>query len=247
MLQSSVVHVQKMFVIIIHPDCYSRGTPYFFFVIYLSQLYTLLSFLLQWLCHYSLSELSWRSGCPDLGSSDLSPFSRQYHFPTLLCIVWSFSLLRLLESMSTFLVLPLIVLPTRKTLIGLVYKPTHLLSLSLASSMLYLHSNLVSSLGLPVWLKLHWLLVTMSPSKKTNRNSMCPRTTLECALLEIRLCRLCVTILFPYRSILVILHSHHLLTWRGRGSTLFLNTTYLLVHSFSTFSLVNLSSDTLIS
>ena len=37
-----------------------------------------------------------------------------------------------------------------KALIELVYKPTHLFPLSLASSVLYLHSNLVSSLGLPV-------------------------------------------------------------------------------------------------
>ena len=52
-----------------------------------------------------------------------------------------------------------------------------------------------------------------------------------------------VTILFPYRSILLIVHSHDLLTWRGRGSVCFLNTTYLLVCSSSTFSLVSLSSD----
>ena len=56
-----------------------------------------------------------------------------------------------------------------------------------------------------------------------------------------------VTILFPYRSILLIVHSRHLLTWRDRGSVCFLNTTYLLVHSSSTFSLVSLSLDVLIS
>ena len=56
-----------------------------------------------------------------------------------------------------------------------------------------------------------------------------------------------VTILFPYRSILLIVHSHRLLTWRGRGSVHFLNTAYLLVCSLSTFSLVDLSSDILIS
>ena len=55
--------------------------------------------------------------------------------------------------------------------------------------MLYLPSNLVSSLGLPVWLKLHKLLITRLPSKKTNRNSTCPHTAPECALLGIRLCR----------------------------------------------------------
>ena len=53
-----------------------------------------------------------------------------------------------------------------------------------------------------------------------------------------------VTILFPYRSILLIIHSFHLLTWRGRDNVCFFNTAYLLVHSISTFSLVNLSSDT---
>ena len=56
-----------------------------------------------------------------------------------------------------------------------------------------------------------------------------------------------VTILFPYRSILLIVHSCRLLTWRGRGSVCFLNTAYLLVHSPSTFSLVSLSSNVLIS
>ena len=53
-------------------------------------------------------------------------------------------------------------------------------------------------------------------------------------------------ILFPYHSILLIIHSFHLLTLRGRGNVCFLNTTYLLVHSISTFSLVALPSDTLI-
>ena len=56
-----------------------------------------------------------------------------------------------------------------------------------------------------------------------------------------------VTILFPYHSVLLIVHSRHLLTWRGRGSVHVLNTAYLLVHSLSTFSLVDLSSDILIS
>ena len=56
-----------------------------------------------------------------------------------------------------------------------------------------------------------------------------------------------VTILFPYCSILLIVHSCHLLTWRGRGSVHFLNTTYLLVRNLSTFSLVDLSADILIS
>ena len=50
-----------------------------------------------------------------------------------------------------------------------------------------------------------------------------------------------VMILFPYRSILLIVHSRRLLTWRG--SVHFLNTAYLLVHSSSTFSLVSLSLD----
>ena len=56
-----------------------------------------------------------------------------------------------------------------------------------------------------------------------------------------------VTILFSSCSVLLIVHSCRLLTWRGRGSVLFLNTAYLLVRSLSTFSLVDLSSDILIS
>ena len=54
-----------------------------------------------------------------------------------------------------------------------------------------------------------------------------------------------VTILFPYHSILLIIHSPCFLTWRG--SVHFLNTAYLLVHSSSTFSLVSLSLDVPIS
>ena len=57
----------------------------------------------------------------------------------------------------------------------------------------------------------------------------------------------CVMILFPHRSILLIIHSRCLLTWRGRGSIHFLNTTYLLICSLSTFSLIDLSLDILIS
>ena len=56
---------------------------------------------------------------------------------------------------------------------------------------------------------------------------------------------ICVTILFPHHSILLITHSRRTLTWRG--SSHFLNTAYLLVRSLSTFSLVDLSSDILIS
>ena len=50
-----------------------------------------------------------------------------------------------------------------------------------------------------------------------------------------------VMILFPYHSILLIVHSRCLLTWRGSVS--FLNIAYLLVWSSSTFSLVSLSLD----
>ena len=49
--------------------------------------------------------------------------------------------------MSTFLVQPSIVLPSRKALIGLVYKLTHVFPLSLASSAHHLLNNLASSLG----------------------------------------------------------------------------------------------------
>ena len=43
-----------------------------------------------------------------------------------------------------------------------------------------------------------------------------------------------VTILFPHRSTLLIVHSRRLLTWRGRGNALCSNTSYFLVHSLST-------------
>ena len=56
-----------------------------------------------------------------------------------------------------------------------------------------------------------------------------------------------VTILFPYCSILIFIHSCCLLTWRGRGNGHFFNSTYLLLCSFSTFSLIDLSLDLVIS
>ena len=61
--------------------------------------------------------------------------------------------------MSSFLVQPLIVLLTRKALIGLLFKPTHVFPLSLASSVHHLPSNLVSSLEPMARLKSNQLLV----------------------------------------------------------------------------------------
>ena len=50
-------------------------------------------------------------------------------------------------------------------------------------------------------------------------------------------------ILFPHHSIFLILHSFRLLTWRGRDNVCFLNITYLLVQSLSTFSVLPLFTD----
>ena len=74
-------------------------------------------------------------------------FGGQYHFTTLLFIVWSFSLPSTFSHSGTFLAHLTIVLSLKKAPGGLVYKPAHV-SLSLASSALHLHSNLVSSLEL---------------------------------------------------------------------------------------------------
>ena len=95
-------------------------------------------------------------------------FQRTIPFPILLLIVWSYSDPSTYDNLGTFLVHLAIVLSLRKALIGLVYKPAHSPLFSLASSMHHLHSNLVSSLGIPVWLKPNQLLVTRSPSKKTS-------------------------------------------------------------------------------
>ena len=66
----------------------------------------------------------------------------------LLFIVSSFfSTFPLIASIGTFLVHSPIVLSLRKAPIGLVYKPAHVSLFPLASSALYLLSNLVSSLG----------------------------------------------------------------------------------------------------
>ena len=55
-----------------------------------------------------------------------------------------------MASIGTFLVRSPMVLSLRKVPIGLVYKPAHVSLHSLASSALYLLSNLASSLGLLV-------------------------------------------------------------------------------------------------
>ena len=99
--------------------------------------------------------------------SDISPFSRQSLLTILLFIVLSISEPSTYSNLGTFLVHLLIVLSLKKAPIGLVYKTAHVSPFSLASSVLYLLSNLVSSLGLPVWLKYHKLLITRLPSKKT--------------------------------------------------------------------------------
>ena len=88
--------------------------------------------------------------------------------PMLLLIAWLFSTLPLIANIGTFLVHLSIVLSLRKAPIGPVYKPAHVSLFPLASSMHHLPSNLVSTLGLPVWPKPHKLLITRSPSKKTS-------------------------------------------------------------------------------
>ena len=167
---------------------------------------------------FTLSQLSFLDRTWDLDLliyiSDVSPLSGQSLLTILLLIVSSFSEPSTYSNLGIFLVCLTIVLLLRKVPIGLVYKSIHVSLFPLASSVLYLLSNLVSSLGLPVWLKPHKLLVTRSPFKKTSldllldlgltnlsslchcpkdtdRNSMCPHTTPECALLEIRLHRPC--------------------------------------------------------
>ena len=77
----------------------------------------------------------------------------QYCFSILLFIVSPFSLLSTTSYLGTFLVHLAIVLSLRKAPSGLVYKPTHVSSLSLASSAHHLHSNLVS-LPWNLWLDL---------------------------------------------------------------------------------------------
>ena len=51
-----------------------------------------------------------------------------------------------------------------------------------------------------------------------------------------------VTIFFPHRSTLLFTHSHHLLTWRGRCHS-YINTSYLLIRTLSSFCFLDLSMD----
>ena len=51
-----------------------------------------------------------------------------------------------------------------------------------------------------------------------------------------------VTILFPHHSTLLFIHSRHLLTWRGRCHS-YINTSYLLIRTASSFCFLNLSMD----
>ena len=50
-----------------------------------------------------------------------------------------------------------------------------------------------------------------------------------------------VTILFPHRSTLLFTHTRCLLTWRGRRR--YINTSYLFIHTLSSFCFFNLSMD----
>ena len=51
-----------------------------------------------------------------------------------------------------------------------------------------------------------------------------------------------VTILFPHRSILLFTHTCRLLTWRGRCHS-YINTSYLLIRTLSSFCFLDLSMD----
>ena len=82
--------------------------------------------------------------------SDVSSLSGQSLLMILLFIVLSYSNPSTYCNLGTFLVCPPIVLSLRKVPIGPVYKPAHESLCPLASSTHKLHSNLVSSLGLPL-------------------------------------------------------------------------------------------------
>ena len=75
-------------------------------------------------------------------------FRQTILFPIPLLMVWSYSDTSTLSSQGTFLVCLSIVLSLRKAPSGLVYKPTYVFPLSLASSTHQLPSNLVSPLEL---------------------------------------------------------------------------------------------------
>ena len=91
------------------------------------------------------------------------------------------------SNLGTFLVCLPIVLSLMKAPIGLVYKPTCVSLFPLASSTLYLLSNLIS-LPWNYWLDLSLTDFFSLPTHvQETRNSTCPCTTLECMLLEIRL------------------------------------------------------------
>ena len=81
--------------------------------------------------------------------SDVSSFSGQSLLTILLLKVLSYSNLSTISHLGPFLVHLFIVLSLRKAPTRLVYKPTYVFLCPLASSMHNLHSNLVSSLGLP--------------------------------------------------------------------------------------------------
>ena len=53
---------------------------------------------------------------------------------------------------------------------------------------------------------------------------------------------LSVTILFPHYSILLFIHTHRLLTWRGRRHS-YINTSYLFICTLSSFCFLDLSMD----
>ena len=73
-------------------QCYGRRGSYFIFTTFPCQLYTSLSFLLQWFCHCSCPRISQRSRHPDLDLQYDFPSRWTISFPMLLFIAWSFFL-----------------------------------------------------------------------------------------------------------------------------------------------------------
>ena len=108
---------------------------------------------MPWPVHFSFHNLvttSFLGQSPRSRSPIIPHLEDNTTSPMLLFITWLFSTFLLIASICTFLIHLSIVLSLRKAPIGLVYKPAHVSLFPLGSSTHQLHSNLVSSLGLPV-------------------------------------------------------------------------------------------------
>ena len=83
--------------------------------------------------------------------------------------------------------------------------------------------------------------VTFGPGRVKCRLHSSSRVLVNSQELDPGASRDVVTVLFPHHSVLLFIHTHRLLTWRGRHH--YINTSFLFIHTLSSFCFFDLSMD----